>query len=105
MPDASNETPPIAVNATPANDQITSAVRTVVLLISVMTALAGLASKHDLAGFIAYVQSAPFITAAGLVMGSVTFAWGQLKTRRRAKQLATIAADPRVPDSVAVVTK
>ena len=102
MPANDNLNAPIAVNATPANDQISAAVRTVVLLISVVTALAGLASKHDLAGFIAYVQSAPFITAAGLVMGAGTFAWGQWKTRHRAKQLATIAADPRVPDSVAV---
>ena len=102
MPDDTNETPQIAVNATPANDQIAAAVRTVVLLISVVTALAGLASKHDLVGFIAYVQSAPFITAAGLVMGAGTFAWGQWKTRHRAKQLASIAADPRTPDAVAV---
>ena len=52
---------------------------------------------------IAYVQSSDFITAAGIVMTASTFAWGQWKTRHRAKQLATIAADPRVPDAVAVV--
>lgn len=98
-----NEAPPITVNASPATDQATSAVRTVLLIFSVVTALAGFFSKRDLAGFIAYVQSSDFITALALLIGAATFAWGQWKTRHRAKQLATIAADPRTPDSVATI--
>jgi hypothetical protein len=100
---ADNETAPISVNATPATDQIAAAMRSLVLVVSAITALAGIASKHDLKGFIAYVQSSDFLAAASVVVAVGSFAWSQLKTRKRAVQLATIAADPRVPDAVATV--
>lgn len=95
-----NTQPPITVSSSPIADQAASAVRTLLLVLSVVTALAGFFSKRDLAGFVAYVQSSDFITALALLIGAVTFAWGQWKTRHRAKQLANVAADPRVPDSV-----
>lgn len=98
-----NEIPPISVNASPATDQAASAVRTLLLVVSVGTALAGFLSKRDLAGFIAYAQSSDFLSIVALLVGGATFAWGQWKTRHRAKQLATIAADPRTPDSVAMI--
>lgn len=98
-----NGTPPIEVSASPMGDQIASALRVVVLCISVITALAGLVAKRDLAGFILYVQSSDFIAFSAFVVGGATFAWGQWKTRHRAKQLTTITADPRTPDAVAVL--
>ena len=99
MPDPESLDQPMTVNAGPANDQIAAAVRTIVLVVSAITALAGLASKHDLAGLIAYVQSSDFITAAGVVVSAGVFAWGQLKTRKRAVQLATMASI--LPDTIA----
>ncbi len=96
-----NETPPIAVNASPVNDQVASLIRTLLLLIGAVTALAGFIAKRDLAGFITYVQSSEFLQVAGVLLTAGTFAWGQWKTRHRAKQLATVAADPRVDDAVA----
>ena len=96
-----NEAAPIAVNASPVPDQAASALRSVLLVISVITALTTIASKRDLAGFIVYVQSSEFLQAVSIVVSIGTFAWGQWKIRHRAKQLATIASDDRVPNEVA----
>lgn len=98
-----NETTPIAVNASPVPDQAASAVRSVLLVVSVITALTTIASKRDLAGFIVYVQSSEFLQALSFVVSIATFAWGQWKIRHRAKQLAKIAGDDRVPDAVASI--
>ena len=100
---ADNETPQIVVNPTPARDQAAAAIRTVLLVLSVVTALSGIIARRSLIEFIAYMQSQDFLTVLSLVIGAGTFVWGQWKTRHRAKQLATIAADPRVPDAVARV--
>lgn len=97
---SNNETTPMQANPTPTTDQAAAAVRTVLLCIGVITALAGFVAKRDLAGFITYMQSSEFAAALGLLLAAATFAWGQWKTRHRAKQLATVAADPRVPDEV-----
>lgn len=94
-------TPPIQAEKSPARDQAESAIRSVLLAISVVTALAGFVSKHDLAGFVAYMQSSDFLAALAALIGAATFGWGQWKARHRSQQLAAIAADPRVPDQVA----
>jgi hypothetical protein len=99
MPDPDSLDTPITVSATPAPDQIAAGVRSIVLVISAVTALAGLVSKHDLAGLIAYVQSSDFITAAGIAIAAGSFVWGQIKTRKRAVQLATMATI--LPDTIA----
>ncbi|BCA61044.1 hypothetical protein HMP09_0278 [Sphingomonas sp. HMP9] len=95
-----NETTPIAVNASPVPDQAASALRSVVLVASVITALPTIASKRDLAGFIVYVQSSEFLQAVSIIVSIATFAWGQWKIRRRAKQLAAVGANPRVPNDI-----
>jgi hypothetical protein len=102
MTDA-NETAPIVVNPSPAADQLAAGFRTLLLLVTVITALSSLASKRDLAGFILYVQSSDFLQAVSVIGAIGTFVWGQWKTRHRAKQLAAVAADPRVPDAVATI--
>lgn len=100
---ADNETPPI-VAPTPLNDQIASGVRVLVIVIGMMTTLAGLVSRRDLAGFIVYVQTNEFLTALGVLVTAGTFLLGQMKIRHRAKQLNVVAKDDRVPDAV-IVTK
>ncbi len=95
-----NVAAPIAVNASPVTDQAGSALRSVLLVVSVITALTTIASKRDLAGFIVYVQSSEFLQALSIIASIGTFAWGQWKTRRRAKQLAAVGANPRVPDDI-----
>jgi hypothetical protein len=96
-----NETPPVEVRSTPYFDMATSAVRSAVLVIGALVALAGFVSKHDWAGMIDYVQTAPFITSLATVSAAGAFLWGQWKTRYRANQLTTVAANPDVPDSAA----
>jgi len=85
---------------TPATDQAMSAVRTVILSVSVVTAVAGFLSKRDLAGFIVYIQSNDFLAWLAAVLAGGTVWWGQLKTRHRAKQIVAIRDDPRVPAEV-----
>ncbi len=99
----SNETPQIVVNPSPTLDQVQSAIRAILLVISAATAIATFASKRDLAGFILYVKSSEFIQVASIVATAGTFVWSQWKARHRAKQLVAVAADPRVPDAVAVL--
>ena len=95
MPDETNTTPLIAVNATPTFDQISAALRSIGLVLGVLTAVAGFVSKRDLAGFIAFAQTSQFATAAAAIVAAVTFVWGQWHTRYRAKQLSAAGADPR----------
>ncbi len=94
-----NETPPITAPS-PANDQALSAVRTLILSVSVLTAFAGFLSKRDLAGFIVYIQTNDFLAWLATVIGIVTVTWGQWKIRHRAKQLVAIRDDPRVSSDV-----
>ncbi|MGY2732407.1 hypothetical protein [Sphingomonas sp. UYP23] len=98
-----NTSPPIVAERSPARDQVESAVRSVLLVISVVTAIAGFVSKHDLTGFVVFMQSSDFLAALAALTGAATFVWGQWKARHRSKQLAAIAADPRVPDAVATI--
>ena len=98
---ADNETGTIAVPATPTMDKIAMVVRAVVLVIGAVTTIAGFVSKHDLAGFIAYVQSSAFLTVAGLVSTGIAFGWGYWKTGHRGRQLANLAVNPDVTQVVA----
>lgn len=101
MTDDNSTDPGIQVNASPYVDMAASAVRSLVLVVSALVALAGFVSKHDWAGVITYVQSAPFLTALATVMAAGAFVWGQIKTRRRAVDLSAVAQSPKVPDTVA----
>lgn len=82
---------PIIVNDSPLPDQLWAGVRQVAPAI-----VAFLVGRHLIADDTVTVLS----VAGGVVWPIVA---GQLKTRRRAQQLATIAASPQVPDTVARV--
>jgi hypothetical protein len=94
-----NELPPITAPS-PGGDQALSAVRTIVLSISVITAFSGFLSKRDLAGFIVYIQSNDFLAWLAMAIGIGSVWWGQIKIRHRAKQIVAIRDDPRVPSDV-----
>ena len=87
-----NEQPQIEVNASPLPDQLWAGVRQ---LAPAMMAFA--IGRHWVADDIAV-----FLGVVGGMIWPIVA--GQLKTRHRAIQLATIAKDPRVPDAV-VTTK
>ena len=82
---------PIIVNDSPLPDQLWAAVRQVA-----PPALTFMIGRH----WIADDTSTLLCVAGGVIWPIVA---GQLKTRRRAQQLAAIAASPQVPDSVARV--
>ena len=84
-------TPPIAVNASPLPDQLWAAVR------QIAPPLMAFAIGK---GWIGDDVAALLGTLAAIVWPIVA---GQIKTRERAKQLASIAGDARTPDAVATV--
>jgi hypothetical protein len=86
-----NEVPPISVNASPLPDQLWAAVRQIAPPV-----MAFLIGRNLITDDIAILLG----TAGAIVWPIVQ---GQIKTRHRAKQLATVANDPRVPDAVASV--
>jgi uncharacterized membrane protein len=86
-----NEAPQIAVNASPLPDQLWAGVRQFAPPL-----MAFALGRHWLPDDVAVVLG----VAGGIIWPIVA---GQLHTRHRAKQLANIAGDKRVPDAVAVV--
>ncbi len=86
-----NENPQIIAPDSPLPDQAWSAARAVVLA---LTAFA--LGRHWIEGDVATIIG----TIVGII-GPVVLS--QMKTRHRAKQLANIARDPRVPDAVATI--
>jgi hypothetical protein len=82
---------PIEVNDSPLPDQLWAAVRQVAP--PIMAFVIGKGWIGD--------DLAVLLGALGAIVWPIVA--GQLNTRRRAQQLATVAASPRVPDSVAVL--
>lgn len=77
------------VNVSPTPDQVGAAIRQGVLVLGGAIAGTG-AAQHE---------TVPAV--AGLVGALAAFLYGQYKTRKRAKQLATLARE--VPDDIAVL--
>ena len=88
---SANETPQIQVNGSPLVDQLWAGVRQIAPPV-----MAFALGRHWISG-----DLATLLAVAGAVVYPIVL--GQLKTRHRAKQLATIAGDERVPDAVAVL--
>jgi hypothetical protein len=87
-----NETAQVIVNADPTWDQMMSGLRSFIV-----AGMAFALGRHWIEG-----DTATFLGGA---VAFSTVLIGQLHTRHRAKQLANIASDPRVPDAVAIVAK
>ena len=82
---------PVLAHATPVPDQLWAGLRQIVPPIVAFAVGRGWLAS-DLAVLLGVV---------GGVMYPIVL--GQLKTRLRAKQLATVASSPKVPDSVAAI--
>lgn len=86
-------------------DLLQAAGRYAVVIVGFGTALATLFKAHDLAGMATYAQN-NLGQAVGALAGLVavgTAAYGIFKTGKRGSQIATVAADSRVPDKVAQI--
>lgn len=84
-------TPPIAVNSSPLPDQLWAAVRQIAPPIMAFVLGRGWIGN----------DVAVLLGAAGAIVWPIVA--GQIKTRERAQQLASIAGDERTPDAVAVM--
>ena len=86
-------------------DAIQAAARYAVVLIGFTTAVLGLLKTRDIAGLIGYIQSngGEVVAAISGIIALATAAYGVFKTGKRGSQLETVAADPKVPDSVASI--
>jgi hypothetical protein len=91
----------------PANagliDGAQAALRYIAFLITATTAILALLKAHDAAGLIAYIQA-----NAGQIGGAISglialgiAAYGVFKTHKRGAQIATVALNPAVPETVA----
>lgn len=99
---------PIQVNADPKQAQLAAGIRQAGAAIGVIVAAFGFTGAAAKIGIVVAVapQIAVVFCVVGPAIWAAVTALGQLSTRRHAKQLATIAADPRVPDEVVqTVTK
>jgi len=84
-------------------DGIQAAARYVVVLVTFTTAVLGLLRVHDIAGLISYIQANGGETLAAVsgLIALGTAAYGIFKSKKLGNQIATVAVDDRVPDSVA----
>lgn len=83
--------PPIEVHPSPVPDQAWAALRQIAPPV-----MAFALGRHWIAD-----DLAALLAVAGGILWPIVV--GQLKTRRRATELTTIAGDPRTPDDVATV--
>jgi hypothetical protein len=106
MPAASdlNATEPVVVSANAGViDGIQATSRYVVVIVGFIIAALGLLKVHDIAGLISLIQSngGQVLSAVSGLIALATAAYGVFKTHKRGAQIATVAADPRVPNKVA----
>jgi hypothetical protein len=104
MPDV-NPTPaatPIVVSGNAGIfDTLAAAGRLLVIVVAAVPVLVALLKAHDLAAIIAYFQGSDGATLLAAGAGLLAIIMGLLKTHKRGAQIATVAADTRVPDAVA----
>lgn len=91
----------------PANagliDGVQSALRSIGLLLTFAVAAAGFFKTKDFAGLVAYVNAngGQALAAVSAVGGFAIYAYGIYKSHKRGAQIATVASNDQVPDSVA----
>lgn len=88
-----------------AIDSIQAAARYASFLVTAVVAILGFLQAKDAVGLMAYIQSSGGQIVAA-VSGLAAFgiaAYGVFKTWKRGAQVATVAADPRVPDKIAAL--
>lgn len=97
--------PPIIVPAKPNEAQIAAGIRQAGAAAGIILAAFGATAMANKVGVV--VTLAPQLAAIAVVVGPLVWGavtWlGQMATRRQATHLASIAANPAVPDSVAQI--
>jgi hypothetical protein len=97
-------TKPVVVNANQGLfDTIAAALRLLAIIVSTAPAAALIVKKHDLIALYDFFHTQQGIALAGAVTGLVSLGFGLYKSWKRGAQVATVAADERVPVSVASI--
>lgn len=84
-------------------DTLYAAIRLLFVIGGTIPLLLKMLGEHNFAAIVAYFQSAEgsaFLAAGGTLIALV---WGLIKSFRRGKQLAGVAAHPAVPESIATL--
>lgn len=84
-----------------AVDTVTALGRLILVVLSTAPAAALLIKKHDLVGLYDYFHTNQGQALGAAIIGLVSFGYGAYKSWKRGRQVATVAADPKVPSSVA----
>lgn len=86
-------------------DGLQAAGRYLTVIIGFAVFIAGCVRTRDVAGAATYIQAnvGQLVSAVLGLVSLGTLAYGILKTGKRGAQVATVAADPRVPDTVATL--
>jgi len=98
-----DDAPPIVVPADPREAQIAAGIRQVAGAVALIVAAFGastLAAKANVVAALAPQFATLVVVLGPLLWGAVTY-FGQIATRRQAQKLASLAANPKVPDDVA----
>lgn len=84
-------------------DTLGAAGRYLVVIVTIVPALLALLQARDIAGVIDFLRGNQGAALIAAVVGFGTLAYGLIKTHKRGSQIATVAADSRVPDRVAKI--
>lgn len=93
---------PITVSANaPIIDLLTAAGRYLVVIATLFPVALAVLKTRDIAAILEFVRGNDGATLLAAIVGLATFAYGLYKSHKRGAQVATVAADPAVPDRVA----
>lgn len=84
-------------------DLLAAAGRYLVVIIGAVPLLLQLLGARDFAAIIAYFQSADGSALIAAVGALIALGYGLFKTHKRGAEVAAVAANPKVPDSVAQI--
>lgn len=101
---ATNANPEIKVSANAGLiDTLTAAGRMAVVIIGSIPILLQFLGDRNLIGLVNYFRTEDGTALTTAAVALFMLGWGLWKTHRRGGQIATVAANPRVPDSVAAL--
>jgi hypothetical protein len=83
--------PPIQVNSSPAKEQASQTLATVLIILGGLGSVLGFVSKHDIAGLVVWLQSAPGVPFLAALVLVGTYAWRQLKVRKNQAEKVVLA--------------
>lgn len=82
-------------------DMLAAAFRYLVVIIGAIPLLIKMVGIRDFAGIVAYFQGAEGSAVIAAISALVALGYGLFKTHKRGAEVASVAANSRVPDSVA----